>query len=87
MDDPTIQTVRPDETTKQLKARFGTAFKRYSAQHTAMRRMKADVPDHDVTAWIHSINAQSRLVSDAERDYSAVRLEYVKRLLPGRSDG
>ena len=75
------------ETTKQLRARFGIAFKRYSAQHTAMRRMTADVPDNDVTAWIHDVNVQSRLVCDAERDYKAVRLEYAKRLLSGRLDG
>jgi hypothetical protein len=49
--------------------------------------MTADVPDEDVTAWIHGVNAQSRLVSDAERDYKAVRLEYAKRLLSGRQSG
>jgi hypothetical protein len=75
------------ETTKQLRDRFGNAFRLYSAQHTALRIMKADVPRIDVTAWIHGINAQSRLLSDAERDYKAVRLEYVKRLLAGSSAG
>jgi hypothetical protein len=78
---------RSTETTKQIKARFGSAFKRYSTQHTAMRRLKADVPEEDITAWIHSINAQSRMLSDAERDYKVVRLEYVKHLLSGPSAG
>jgi hypothetical protein len=73
------------ETTKQLRARFGSAFKLYAAQQNAMWLMKADVPDLDVSAWIHGINAQSRLLEDAERDYKAVRLEYVKRLLYGTS--
>ncbi len=45
------------------------------------------MPDNDVTAWIHDVNVQSRLVCDAERDYKAVRLEYAKRLLSGRLDG
>jgi hypothetical protein len=69
------------ETTKQIKARFRSAFKQYSAQHHTLRSMKADIPEHDVTAWIHGINAQSRALSDAEGKYKAVRLEYVKRLL------
>jgi hypothetical protein len=75
------------ETTKQIKARFGIAFKRYAAQHSTMRKMKADVPNRDVSAWIHGINAQSRILCDAERDYKAVRLEYVKRLLSGATIG
>ena len=75
------------QTTKQLKARLGSAFNQYSAQRTAMLRMTANVPGNDVTAWIHGVNAQSRLVSDAELDYKALRLEYAKRLLSGRSDG
>jgi hypothetical protein len=69
------------ETTNDMRTRFRSAFKRYSAQDTDMRRMKAEVPDHDVTAWIHGVNAQSRLLSDAERAYKAVRLQYVHRLL------
>jgi hypothetical protein len=75
------------ETTKQLRVRFGSAFRRYSAQQKAMRRMQSDVPDVDVSAWIHAINAQSRILAEAERDYKAVRLEYVERLLSGRSHG
>jgi hypothetical protein len=75
------------ESINQIRARFGSAFKRYSIQDKALRRMSADMPDRDVTAWIHGINAQSRLLSDAERDYKAVRLEYVKRLLSGPSGG
>lgn len=75
------------ETTKQLRTRFGSAFRRYSAQNLALRTMQANVPGNDVTAWIHGINAQSRLLSDAERDYKAVRLEYVNRLLSGSSAG
>ena len=62
-------------------------IKQYSAQRRAMLKTTANVPGDDVTAWIHGINAQSRLVSDAERDYKAVRLEYANRLLSGRSDG
>jgi len=75
------------ETTKKLRARLRSAFKLYSAQDTALRKMNADVPGDDVTLWIHDINAQSQLVSDAERDYKAVRLEYANRLLSDRSDG
>ena len=45
------------------------------------------MPDHDVTAWIQGVNAQSRLGSDAERGYKAVRLESVKRLLFDSSGG
>jgi len=75
------------ETKKQLRARLRIAFKHYSTQDTAMRKMNADVPGDNVTLWIHDINAQSQLVSDAERDYKAVRLEYANRLLSDRSDG
>lgn len=75
------------ETTKQLRSRFRNAFKRYSAEDTAIRKMKADLPTRNVTLGIHSINAQSRLVSDAERDYKAVRCEYANRLLSDRSEG
>lgn len=74
------------ETTKQLRARLRSAFKRYSAQDSAMRKMNADMPADNVTLWIHAINAQSRLVSDAERDYQAVRLEYATRLLSASAD-
>jgi hypothetical protein len=73
-------------TTKQLRVRLRDAFKHYSAQHSAMRKVSADVPDDNVTLWIHTISAQSRLLSDAERDYKAIRLEYVNRLLSDRSD-
>ena len=52
-----------------------------------MLKMTANVPGDDVTVWIHGINAQSRLVFDAERDYKAIRLEYANRLLSGCSDG
>lgn len=82
-----IQRTEMMETTKQIRARFGSAFKRYAAQQSAMRRMKADIPERDVTVWIHGINAQTRLLYDAERDYKAVRLEYVRRLLSGRVVG
>lgn len=75
------------EKTKQLGVRLRNAFKRYHAQDTAMRKITANVPGNNVTLWIHCINAQSRLVSDAERDYKAVRLEYANRLLSDRSDG
>lgn len=75
------------ETTNQLRSRLRNAFKRYSAQDSAMRKMNADAPSDNVTLWIHSINAQLLVVSDAERDYKAVRLEYVNRLLSHRSDG
>lgn len=75
------------ETANQLRSRLRSAFKRYSAQDAAMRSMSVDAPDDNVTLWIHGINAQSRLVSDAERDYKAVRLEYANRLLSVRSDG
>jgi hypothetical protein len=75
------------ETTKQLRVRLHKAFERYCAQDTAMRKMNADMPGEDVTLRIHTINAQSRLVSDAERDYKAVRLEYANRLLSARSEG
>ena len=55
------------ESTKQLRAPFGSAFKRYSAEHTAMRRMSADGPDHDRTVWIRGLSACLRLLLYAER--------------------
>jgi hypothetical protein len=73
-------------TTKQLRVQLRDAFKRYSAQHSAMRKIRSNVPGDNVTLWIHTISAQSRLLSDAERDYKAVRLEYANRLLSDRSD-
>src|SRR6478672_7694961 len=38
------------ETLNELKRRFGVAFKRLSAETTQLRRMRANVPEHDVTA-------------------------------------
>jgi hypothetical protein len=73
------------ETLNQLKARFGLAFKKFSREHSELRRMRAALPQADVSAWIHGINAQATRVSKVEHDYKAVRLEYVNRLLPPRS--
>jgi len=70
------------ETLNELKKRFGIAFDRFSAEDTKMRQMQAGVPDQDVTAWIHGLNAQTRCLSKVEREYKAVRLEYIIRLLP-----
>jgi hypothetical protein len=70
------------ETLNQLKRRFGAAFERFSIEDTELRRMEANVPENDITAWIHGLNAQKRRVSNVERDYRAVRLEYIIRLLP-----
>jgi hypothetical protein len=69
------------ETLNELKARFGIAFKKFSREHTELRRMRASVPAADVSAWIHGLNAQVTRVSKVEQDYKAVRLEYVRRLL------
>ena len=69
------------ETLKQLKARFGSAFKRFSREHTKLSRMRAVVPHGDVSNWIHGINAQTTRLSIVEHDYRSVRLEYAKRLL------
>jgi hypothetical protein len=75
------------ETTKELRSRFRSAFKRFSAEDTAMRKMKADLSGDNVTLGIHGINAQSRLISHAEHDYKAVRLEYSDRLLSDPPEG
>jgi hypothetical protein len=70
------------ETLNQLKRRFGAAFERFSIEDTELRRMEANVPENDITDWIHGLNAQKRRVLNVERDYRAVRLEYIIRLLP-----
>lgn len=73
------------ESTSDLKSRFARAFKRYSAQDARMRSLKLDMPDVLDSAAVHGVHARSRILSDAEREYRAVRLEYVKRLLNGAS--
>jgi hypothetical protein len=70
------------ETLNELKRRFAVAFKRFSAETTELHRMQANVSEHDVTAWIHGMNAQRRRVSKVAREYKTVRLEYIIRLLP-----
>ena len=75
------------ETTKELRSRFRSAFKRFSAEDTAMRKMKADLSGDNVTLGIHGINAQSRLISHAEHDYKAARLDYSDRLLSDPPEG
>lgn len=69
------------EATTELRSRFGAAFKRYSSHDARLRQLKAELPDIVDSAVIHRVNAQCRVVCEAERDYKAVRLEYVKRLL------
>ena len=69
------------ETKTEVRSRYRTAFKRYSLHDAQLRRLKAELPDIVDSAAIHGINAQSRVVSEAERDYKALRLEYAKRLL------
>ena len=71
------------EHTVWLRARLGRAFERYASQDRAMRTMRSAVPERDVTAWIHGVNAQFRLLSEAEGAYRAVRMEYISHLLSG----
>ncbi len=66
------------ETITQLKTRFMEAFQRYSAYDAEVRRLTAESPQ------THAMNTQSRLLSDAEREYRTVRLEYAQRLLHTR---
>ena len=75
------------ETTKELRSRFRSAFRRFSAKDTAIRKITANLSGDNVTLGIHGINAQSRLVSDAEPDYKAVRLEYSDRVLSDPPEG
>ncbi len=66
------------ETTTQLKTRFMEAFRRYSAYDAEMRRLTAESPQ------TRTMNTPLRLLSDAEREYRTVRLEYARRLLHAR---
>jgi hypothetical protein len=69
------------ETTAELKGRFELAFKRYSAQTTRLREMRARLPDSTGSVHIHALHEQWRAQDKAERDYRSVRLEYARRLL------
>jgi hypothetical protein len=70
------------ETLNELKTRFGVAFQRFSSEQTELRRLQDDVPEQNVTVWIHALNAQTQRLSEVEREYKAVRLAYITRLLP-----
>ena len=70
------------ETLNELKRRFGGAFARFSSADTALRQMRAHIPEQNVTEWIHGLNAQTRRLAEVEREYKIVRLEYISRLLP-----
>lgn len=64
------------ETTGEMRARFGEAFQRYAAEQS---RAAADAQDVETPRP----GAGPDPASTAERDYRAVRLEYIDRLLSG----
>jgi len=69
------------ETTAELKGRFQTAFRRYSAQTTKLLKMRATPADPSGAVDIHGINEQWRNLCTAELDYRTARLKYAQRLL------
>lgn len=76
-------TDKKTESLAQLKLRFVAAFTRYAIQDAEMRRLCALLPAGADPAALDRIGLQSRIVSDAERDYRALRLEYANRLFCG----
>lgn len=69
------------QTTAELRVRYEAAFKRYSTQSTRMREIRAALPDHLDSSQIHRIREECRVLSLAERDYRAARLDYIEHLL------
>ena len=73
------------ETKAELKGRFESAFKRYSAQTNKLRVMQASLPDATGSVHIHAIHEQWRVRDKAECEYRSIRLEYARRLLAHRN--
>jgi hypothetical protein len=69
------------ETLNELKRRFGVAFKRLSAE-TPIAPNASECPGARRQRLDPGLNAQTRRVSKIEREYKAVRFEYIVRLLP-----
>ena len=69
------------DTGREIRGRFESAFKRYSAQTARLREMRAALPVDPGSEHIHEIHEEWRVIYEAERDYRSVRLEYVRHLL------
>jgi hypothetical protein len=72
------------QTTAETRVRYRKAFARYAKEQTRLRNLRRELTPGGDSPGIHSINAQSEVVSGAEHDYRVVRLEYIDRLLRPR---
>lgn len=70
------------ETMTEIRNRFRSAFQSYSLLHSArLRDLQASLPEAGGLVHIQAVDEHWRDLSEAERAYRSVRLQYIQRLL------